>query len=139
MSPVDFDEFLNDPKVQDLINSTKVGRLITEAEFGIEDMCPQLLLNSGSYILEGGTFTLHKNTAQSAVITVANASIYTHIEWYCITTTPLITGVSDNGAQFTARTSNAPFNNAGRYMVTVAGLTPDDKVYGTSFNIEVEP
>jgi len=140
IKPVDYDAFFEDQNVINIIHNTKIGKLVvSDVEFGIEDLCPQLSINDKP-LQEEETITLRKSPApETATITVTNAESFTKIDWYCIDTTPLTLGVSEDGAKFTASTANEPFKNAKKYMVTVVGIAKEDsKAYGIFFNIKVE-
>jgi len=142
MPPVDVDSFLNDDTVTEIIYKSKIGTIITDVDFNIEDLCPQLKLNNEFILLKDATVTIKKSSSpQFAVITVTNAEIYDEITWYCKSSVPLTTtdGVSSDDTEFTANTANNLFKNAGLYMVTVIGLvTEDQKHYGITFNVKVE-
>jgi hypothetical protein len=142
--PVDYEAFFEDEKIISLIYNSKIGKFIPDVEYsGIEDIYPQLMLNNKLIIpKEDGTITIYKNHApqSAATITVTNEDSFTKIDWYCNDTTPLTLGVSgENNEIFTASTANEPFINAGKYMVTVAGLAKENnKSYDIRFYIEVE-
>ena len=139
VKPVDYDAFFEDQNVINIIHNTKIGKLVvSDIEFGIDDLCPQLRYNN-SPLQEGGIVVLRKNPAPgTATITVTNADSYTKIDWYCNNTTPLTDEVSEDKATFTASTANELFKNQKEYMVLVVGFAEDNKAYGTSFNIKVE-
>jgi len=135
----DVNTFLKDDEVTEVVKNTKKGTVTIEVEFEIVDLVPELELDNGSVLQlkEGGKFTI--SSGKAAVITVTNANIFTSIEWYCGSTTPLKTGViTSKGWIFMASTENAPFTRPGLYMVTVIGKTAKNISYGTYFNVMVE-
>jgi len=132
IKPVDFDAFLNDSTVQEIIKKSKTGKVITGIEFGIEDICPQLL-NNDTVLHEGDTVIIRKSPAsESVIITVTNAEIYTEIYWFYNSIQ-----LTDE-ASFTVSAADPQFLYAKTYLITVVGLTDDNKAYGITFNIKVE-
>jgi hypothetical protein len=140
MKPVGLADFLNDERVQEIINEGKTG-----GKGGInyehpEDLKP--VLSKGSEKLDEGAVVtvLKKNLSglpDSITITVSNAASvsYDSIEWYC-NEDPLTTGVNENELTITADV--APFLVLEMYQLVVIGIV-DGMPYSTGIFIEVNP
>ena len=133
LMPVDVQTFLDDDKVQEIINKDKTRITITLPGIGGDD--PDLS--------EGGEVIVPGDGSVTITITVTNASEYDGgIEWYCNSDIPLTPsqGVSPwGGNELDITAGDDPFDipEILRYLVTVIGVK-DGLPYSTYFYIIID-
>jgi len=135
MKPVDVEPFLNDEKVQEIINKDKGVNI----DLGFENpanISPVLQASIGgttSPVAEDSTVTVSLGSLSSATITVTNTTDYDTIKWY-YNFNLVVTGAAINLGD-----SNwvAIFNAADSYPVTVIGITKGGSSNGTLFYVDV--
>jgi hypothetical protein len=137
MKPVGVMDFLNDEKVQNIIEKGKIkGKAQIEIDYEQDgDLYP--VLSSGGVTLD--KIVTYSKGGPDVIIEVSNAVAvgYSSLQWYLDGATPLTAGVSLAGTRFTITAGNAPFNAVGTYQLTVVG-TANSAPHSTMILVEVE-
>jgi hypothetical protein len=140
MKPVDVKPFLEDWRIQEIINKDKTGGGV-DVDIGFEnaeDIPPELQAIIGgvpSSVAADETINLDNGDT----ITVTNVGEYDAIEWdFNGTILSTAHGVSGTGETLTVNRSVDLFNEAGVYSLTVIGTTGGGISYSTLFYINVE-
>jgi hypothetical protein len=129
MKPVGVSSFLEDDRVQGIINVNNGGVIVNPGYENPEDIPPVLALGDGSSLKHGDFVPVDG----SVTITVTNANVYDTIKWFC-------DGVElGEGKDFVVDTDDPPFDEDGTYQLAVIGYvgTEKDVPYSTEIFIVI--